>query len=161
MTGSIHTLSMTPYLPITPQEIATSAIEAAKTGAAILHLHARNPQDGSPSPRADTFMQFLPTIKQACDAVINITTGGGLKMKLEDRLAAALVAKPEMCSLNMGSMNFNITAAIGKRTEWKYDWERPYLEGSADNISRNTFKDIEHITRTPGEEHGTRFEFEC
>ena len=161
ITGSIHTPSMTPYLPITPAEIAASAIGAAEAGAAILHLHARNPDDGSPTPDAAVFMQFLPVIKQATDAVVNITTGGGLKMTLEDRLAAAMQARPEMCSLNMGSMNFNLAAAAGRRTEWKHAWERPYLEGSEDNIFRNTFKDIEYITRTLGDRHGTRFEFEC
>ena len=161
VTGAIHTPSMSPYLPITPEEIAKSSIEAAEAGAAIIHLHARNPVDGSPTPDPKVFMQFLPTIKQSTDAVINITTGGGLGMTVAERLAAPLVAKPEMCSLNMGSMNFNISGAVGKRTEWKHEWERPYLEGTTDFIFRNTFKDIESITRTLGEEHGTRFEFEC
>jgi uncharacterized protein (DUF849 family) len=118
-------------------------------------------RNGSPTPRADVFMRFLPVIRQSTDAVVNITIGGGLKMTLEERLAAPMRARPEMCSLNMGSMNFNLAAAVGRRTEWKYEWERPYLEGSVDNIFRNTFKDIEYITRTLGEAHGTRFEFEC
>jgi uncharacterized protein (DUF849 family) len=161
VTGAIHTPSMSPYLPITPEEIAKSSIEAAEAGAAIIHLHARDPIDGRPTPDPAVFMQFLPIIKQSTDAVINITTGGGLGMTVAERLAAPLVAKPEMCSLNMGSMNFNISGAVGKRTEWKHEWEKPYLEGTTDFIFRNTFKDLESITRTLGEEHGTRFEFEC
>ncbi len=152
---------MSPHLPITPAQIARESIEAAEAGAAIIHLHARDPVTGAPTPDPAVFMQFLPVIKQSTDAVVNITTGGGLKMTLEERLAAAMLAKPELCSLNMGSMNFNIAGAIGKRTEWLHEWERPYLEGSVDNIFRNTFKDIENITRTLGEGFGTRFEFEC
>jgi uncharacterized protein (DUF849 family) len=161
ITGGIHTPSMSPHLPITPAQIARESIEAAEAGAAIIHLHARDPVTGAPTPDPAVFMQFLPVIKQSTDAVVNITTGGGLKMTLEERLAAAMLAKPELCSLNMGSMNFNIAGAIGKRTEWLHEWERPYLEGSVDNIFRNTFKDIENITRTLGEGFGTRFEFEC
>ena len=161
VTGAIHTPSMSPYLPITPEEIAKSSIEAAEAGAAIIHLHARDPITGAPTPDPAVFMQFLPIIKQSTDAVINITTGGGLNMSVAERLAAPLVAKPEMCSLNMGSMNFNISGAVGKRTEWKHEWEKPYLEGTTDFIFRNTFKDLENITRMLGEEHGTRFEFEC
>src|SRR5208283_5626073 len=120
VTGSIHTPTMSPYLPVTPDEVAEQAIGAAEAGAAILHLHARNPKDGSPTPDPAVFMQFLPRIKQSTDAVINITTGGGLNMTVEQRLAAPLVAKPEMCSLNMGSMNFGIFPLADRCKTWKY-----------------------------------------
>ncbi len=161
ITGAIATPSMSDALPITPEQIAQSSIEAAEAGAAIIHLHARNPETGEPSPDPALFMRFLPVIKQSTDAVLNITTGGGLKMTVEDRLAAPMVAKPEMCSLNMGSMNFNISAAADKRTEWKYDWEREYLTRTVDHIFRNTFADIGRIVEIMGKGHGTRFEFEC
>src|SRR5580692_2603023 len=161
VTGAIHTPSMSPYLPITPEEIARSSIEAAEAGAAIIHLHARDPNDGSPTPDPAVFMRFLPVIKQSTDAVINVTTGGGLNMTMDDRLAAPLVAKPEMCSLNMGSMNFNISRAGDRIKEWKYAWEKPYLDATDNFIFRNTFKDIEGIVERLGKGHGTRFEFEC
>ncbi len=161
ITGAIHTPSMSDALPITPEEIAQSSIEAAEAGAAIIHLHARNPQTGEPTPDPAVFMRFLPTIKQSTDAVLNITTGGGLQMTLEERLAAPMQAKPEMCSLNMGSMNFNISRAGDKITEWKHAWEKPYLAGTDNHIFRNTFRDIEGIVGTLGKGHGTRFEFEC
>jgi uncharacterized protein (DUF849 family) len=161
VTGAIHTPSMSDYLPITPEEIARSSIEAAEAGAAIIHLHARNPVDGSPTPDPAVFMNFLPVIKQSTDAVINITTGGGLTMTLDERLAAPLVAKPEMCSLNMGSMNFNISRAGDRITKWKFPWEKPYLDATDNFIFRNTFKDIEGIVEKLGKTHGTRFEFEC
>ncbi|HEX7008241.1 MAG TPA: 3-keto-5-aminohexanoate cleavage protein [Alphaproteobacteria bacterium] len=161
ITGAIHTPTMSEALPITPDEIAQQSIEAAEAGAAIIHLHARDPKTGLPTPDPDVFMQFLPRIKQACDAVINITTGGGLNMKLEERLAAPLKAKPEMCSLNMGSMNFGIFPAADKYKTWKFDWEEPYLRGTDDFIFRNTFKDIERIIKELGEGCGTRFEHEC
>jgi uncharacterized protein (DUF849 family) len=161
VTGSIHTPSMTEYLPITPDEIAEGAISAAEAGASILHLHARDPRDGRPTPDPKVFMQFLPKIKEATDAVINITTGGGHNMTVQERLAAPLLAKPEVCSLNMGSMNFGLYPALDKRREWKYDWEPEYLEASRDFIFRNTFKDIEYSLKHLGEECGTRFEFEC
>ncbi len=161
ITGAIHTPSMSDALPITPEQIAQSSIEAAEAGAAIIHLHARDPQTGEPTPDPAVFMRFLPTIKQSTDAVLNITTGGGLKMTLEERLAAPMQAKPEMCSLNMGSMNFNISRAADKITEWKHDWEKPYLAGTDNHIFRNTFRDIEGIVGTLGRDHGTRFEFEC
>jgi uncharacterized protein (DUF849 family) len=161
VTGSIHTPTMTPYLPLTPDEVATQAIEAAEAGAAILHLHARDPKDGRPTPDPEVFMQFLPRIKQATEAVVNITTGGGHGMTLQDRLAAPLRAKPEMCSLNMGSMNFGLYPMLSKYKEWKHDWEPKYLEASRDFIFRNTFKDIEAILKELGEGCGTRFEFEC
>jgi uncharacterized protein (DUF849 family) len=161
VTGSIHTPTMSPHLPLTPDEVAGQAIEAAEAGAAILHLHARDPRDGRPTPDPKVFMQFLPRIKQASDAVINITTGGGHGMTLDERLAAPLKASPEMCSLNMGSMNFGLYPMLQRYKEFKYDWERVHLENSRDFIFRNTFKDIEHILRNLGEAHGTRFEFEC
>jgi uncharacterized protein (DUF849 family) len=161
ITGGIHTPSMSNYLPITPEEIAKSSIEAAEAGAAIIHLHARDPSDGSPTPDPSVFMQFLPRIKQNTDAVINITTGGGLNMTLEERLAAPLMAQPEMCSLNMGSMNFNISPAAARVKTWKHAWEKPYLENTDNFIFRNTFKDIEGIVERLGKGFGTRFEFEC
>ena len=160
-TGSIHTPTMSPYLPITPDEIAEAAVAAAEAGAAILHLHARDPVDGRPTPDPDVFMQFLPRIKQATDAVVNITTGGGAGMTLEERLAAPLAAAPELCSLNMGSMNFGLFPMLNKYTEFKHDWERQHLEGSRDFIFKNTFADIERIFLELGEGCGTRFEFEC
>lgn len=161
VTGSIHTPSMSPYLPVTPDQIALSAIEAARAGASILHLHARDPANGCPTPDPAVFSQFLPRIKNGCDAVINITTGGGHNMTVEQRLAAPLAAKPEMCSLNMGSMNFGLYPALERISTWKHEWEPRYLENSRDFIFRNTFKDIETIIRTLGEDCGTRFEFEC
>ncbi|MBL4719530.1 MAG: 3-keto-5-aminohexanoate cleavage protein [Alphaproteobacteria bacterium] len=161
ITGAIHTPSMSDALPITPDEIATQSIAAAEAGAAIIHLHARDPKTGEPTPDPDVFMEFLPRIKQNTDAVINITTGGGLNMSLEERLAAPLRANPEMCSLNMGSMNFGIYPAADKVSTWKHDWEEPYLRGTDDFIFRNTFRDIERILKILGEEHGTRFEHEC
>jgi uncharacterized protein (DUF849 family) len=161
VTGAIHTPSMSDALPITPEQIAQSSIEAAEAGAAIIHLHARDPQTGEPTPDPAVFMRFLPVIKQSSDAVINITTGGGLTMTLEDRLAAPLQAKPEMCSLNMGSMNFNISRAGDRITDWKHEWEKPYLDRTDDHIFRNTFRDIGGIVERLGKAHGTRFEFEC
>jgi uncharacterized protein (DUF849 family) len=161
VTGSIHTPTMTPYLPLTPDEVAKQSIEAAEAGAAILHLHARDPKDGRPTPDPAVFMQFLPRIKQATDAVVNITTGGGHGMTLQERLAAPLKASPEMCSLNMGSMNFGLYPMLDRYKEFKYDWERKHLEASRDFIFRNTFKDIEYVLKELGEGHGTRFEFEC
>jgi uncharacterized protein (DUF849 family) len=152
---------MSPHLPLTPAEVAEQAIGAAEAGAAILHLHARDPKDGRPTPDPAVFMQFLPRIKQACDAVVNITTGGGHGMTLEERLAAPLRAAPEMCSLNMGSMNFGLYPMLSRYKEFKHDWERHHLEMTRDFIFRNTFKDIERILKDLGEVHGTRFEFEC
>jgi len=160
VTGSIHTPSMSPHLPITPAEIAAEAIAAAKAGAAMIHLHARNPKTGRPDQSPELFRQFLPVIKSETDAIINITTGGGLGMTLEQRLAPAIWAKPEIASMNMGSLNFNISGAGAKVKEWKFDWERPYLEGTADFILSNTFVQMEHGMRALGAQ-GTRFEFEC
>lgn len=160
-TGGIHTPTMSPYLPVTPQEIATAAIEAAEAGASIIHLHARDPETGKPDPRPETFMQFLPVIKQSTNAVVNISTGGGLGMTIDERLAAATTAKPEMASLNMGSMNFGIFPLLEKYSEWKHDWEPEFLEMTKDFIFPNTFKSIEYVLRELGETHGTKFEFEC
>ncbi len=161
VTGSIHTPTMSPYLPLTPDEIARDAIAAAEAGASILHLHARDPKDGRPTPDPDVFMQFLPRIKQATGAVVNITTGGGHGMSLDQRLAAPLRAKPEMCSCNMGSMNFGLYPMLGRYKEWKYEWEPAYLDMTRDFIFRNTFADIERMLKELGEGCGTKFEFEC
>jgi uncharacterized protein (DUF849 family) len=161
VTGSIHTPTMSPYLPLTPDEVAKDAIAAAEAGAAILHLHARDPKDGRPTPDPDVFMQFLPRIKQATNAVVNITTGGGLGMTLDERMAAPLRAKPEMCSMNMGSMNFGLFPMLDRYKEWKYDWEPKHLENTRDFIFKNTFTDIERLLKDLGEGCGTKFEFEC
>ena len=160
VTGSVHTPTMSKHLPITPSEIAQASIAAAEAGAAIIHLHARDPKDGRPTPSPDVFMEFLPRIKQASNAVINITTGGGLGMTLDERLAAPKRASPEMTSFNMGSMNFGLFE-LGGRFDWKYDWEKPYLEKTKDFIVKNTFQDMERIAKELGEGHGTKFEFEC
>ena len=160
VTGSIHTPSMTPHLPITPDQIATEAIAAAQAGAAMLHLHARDPRTGRPDQSPHLFQQFLPRIKQSTDAIINITTGGGLGMSLDDRLAPAKWAKPEICSMNMGSVNFNISGAGAKITDWLFEWEKPYLDMTKDFILSNTFAQIERAM-TELSDHGTRFEFEC
>lgn len=161
VTGSVHTPTMSAHLPLTPGQIAEQAIEAAAAGAAILHLHARDPLDGRPTADPAVFDAFVPQIRDATDAVINITTGGSTRMTLEERLAYPLRAKPEMCSLNMGSMNFSIHPAARRITHWQYDWEKPYVEGMEDLIFRNTFRDIRHILKVLGDECGTRFEFEC
>ena len=161
VTGSIHTPTMSSALPITPSEIAEQAIGAAEAGAAILHLHARDPIDGRPSSDPELFMEFLRRIKQSTDAVCNLTTGGSLKMTVEERLAAPLRASPEMCSLNMGSMNFALYPMADRYKDWKHDWEEPYLRESDDYIFRNTFRDIEKIAKTLGEGHGVKFEHEC
>jgi len=159
-TGSIHTPSMSPHLPITPNEIAESAIAAAEAGAAILHLHARN-ADGSPSPAPEHFMQFLPRIKQSTDAVINISTGGSATMSLDERIAAAKACQPEVCSLNMGPLIFDFSAAGARVSEWKHPWEQPYVEGSRGRIMYNDNVFIERIMVEIGQAFGTKFEFEC
>ena len=161
ITGSIHTPSMSPHLPVTPDEIATQAVEAAEAGAAILHLHARDPKTGKPAGAPEAYARFLPRIKQGCDAIINITTGGGHGMTIEERIAAAEAFSPEMTSLNMGSMNFGLYPMLSRYSEFKHEWERAHLENSRDFIFRNTFKDIESILQKLGEGHGVRFEFEC
>jgi uncharacterized protein (DUF849 family) len=161
ITGGVHTPTMSDALPITPDEIATQSIEAAEAGASIIHLHARNPETGAPTGDPDVFMEFLPRIKQSTDAVINITTGGGLGMTIEERLAGPIKAEPEMTSLNMGSMNFALHPLASKYDNWKHDWEKPFLEASDDFIFRNTFRDIAYILKHLGEGCGTRFEHEC
>lgn len=161
ITGSIHTPTMSGALPVTAAEITEQAIGAAKAGAAILHLHARDPEDGRPTPEPDTFMAFLPLIKRGTDAVLNLTTGGGQGMSIEERLAAPALAKPEMCSLNMGSMNFGLYPMLRRHQTWKHNWEPVFLEASRQNIFRNTFTDIETILTEMGGRNRTRFEFEC
>ncbi|BCQ26356.1 3-keto-5-aminohexanoate cleavage protein [Caballeronia sp. NK8] len=160
VTGATHVPTMSEHLPITPAQIRDQAIEAAEAGAAIIHLHARDPIDGRPTPNPDIFREFVPAIAEATDAVINITTGGSTRMSLEERLAYPLRAAPEMCSLNMGSMNFSIHPLAAKTSSWRYEWEKGYVEGMEDMIFRNTFKDIKHILLELGGK-GTRFEFEC
>ncbi len=160
ITGSIHTPSMSRYLPVTPDEIATSAIEAAVAGAAIVHLHARDPVDGRPTQDPALFRQFVPQIKAACDVVVNITTGGAPTMTVEERLQPALQLQPEVASLNMGSMNFGLYEMLDRFKDFEHDWERPYLAGSDDRIFKNTFKDIAYILESCSA-NGTRFEVEC
>jgi uncharacterized protein (DUF849 family) len=160
ITGSIHTPSMSPHLPITPAEIAEAAIGAAKAGAAIVHLHARDPKTGLPDQRPEAFEPFLKVIKQSSDCVVNITTGGAPTMSVEERLRPAAHFRPEVASLNMGSMNFGLYPMLNRFKEFSHDWERPYLEGSRDRIFRNTFADIENILTTCSG-NGTRFEVEC
>ncbi|WP_337797042.1 3-keto-5-aminohexanoate cleavage protein [Rhizobium skierniewicense] len=160
VTGSVHTPTMSEYLPITPDEIAQQSVEAAEAGAAILHLHARDPNDGRPSADPAIFMQFLPRIKQQCDAVVNLTTGGAVGMSLDQRLGAARAARPELTSLNMGTMNFGVFVAAEQSRTWKYDWEQPFLESTRHTAMSNSFAQIEAIaTELSG--YGTRFEYEC
>jgi uncharacterized protein (DUF849 family) len=161
VTGSIHTPSMSPYLPQTPAEIATASIDAAKAGAAIIHLHARHPETGAPSADPEHFMEFLPRIKSECDAVINISTGGSSLMSLDERLAPARRAEPEMCSLNMGTMNFGIFPLAERYSDWKHDWEPRLLDATRRVPFRNTFEDMEMILDDLGSRRGARFEFEC
>ena len=161
MTGGIHVPTMSDYLPVTPEEIAQQSINAANAGASILHLHARDPENGRPTSDPEIFNKFLPVIKAETDAIINITTGGGLQMTVEQRLEAPLKFKPEMCSLNMGSMNFALFPAAAKLKNWKHDWEKPFLEASEDFIFRNTFGDVRKIVKMLGDECGTKFEHEC
>ena len=161
ITGGIHTPTMSEHLPITPSQIAQASVEAAEAGAAIIHLHARNPENGKPDPNPDLFMDFLPRIKQQSNAVLNVSTGGGLGMTREERLRAAVRASPEMASLNVGSLNFGIFPMMAKYKDWKHDWEPKFLEMTKDFIFRNTFADIEYVIKELGEGHGTRFEFEC
>ena len=161
VTGSIYTPTMSPHLPVSGPEIATAAIDAAEAGASIVHLHARHPETGKPSAEVDHFMGFIPQIHQATDAVINISTGGSSLMTLEDRLAPANHVKPEMCSLNMGSMNFGIFTLKDRFSEWKHDWEPQLLDATRKTTFKNTYEDIEHILSTLGSENGAKFEFEC
>lgn len=160
VTGAIHTPSMSPHLPVTPDEIAAAAIGAAEAGAAVIHLHARDPEDGRPTQDPAAFADFLPRIKQATDAVLNLTTGGSPHMTVEERMQPAIHYKPELASLNMGSMNFGLYPMLDRFAEFEHDWERAHLEKSRDLVFKNTFSDIETILRI-GNENGTRFEFEC
>ena len=160
ITGSIHTPTMTPHLPITPDEITSEAIAAAEAGAAILHLHARDPETGKPDQTPEAFARFLPRIKQGTAAAVNITTGGSPFMTVEERVRPAAQFKPEVASLNMGSMNFGLFPLLDKYKEFKHEWERQHLEATRDLVFRNSFKDIEYILETCYE-NGTRFEFEC
>jgi uncharacterized protein (DUF849 family) len=161
VTGSIHTPTMSPHLPITPNEIVEASVGAAEAGAAIIHLHARDPRTGKPTPDPKLFMDFLPRIKQQTNAVMNISTGGGLKMSLEERLEAAHAARPELCSLNMGSMNFGLYHIAPKFKDWQHDWEKGYLEDTRRGIVSNTFEQIERILVEVGQAYGTKFECEC
>jgi uncharacterized protein (DUF849 family) len=160
VTGAIHTPSMSPYLPVTAEEIADAAIGAAEAGAAIVHLHARDPVTGKPDQTPEAFEPFLKVIKQRSGCVINLTTGGAPWMRVEERVAPAATFKPEVASLNMGSMNFGLFPMLERYTELRHDWERQHLEGSRDLVFRNSFQDIEYVLRTMGDA-GTRFEFEC
>ena len=160
VTGAIHTPSMSPHLPITPEEIITDSLAAAEAGAAILHLHARNPEDGRPDQTPEGFSPFLSRIKQSSDAVINITTGGSPYMTVAERVAPAANHKPELASLNMGSINFGLYPMLNRYRTFKFDWEHEHLEGSKDLVFRNSFKDIEYVLETCYG-NGTRFEFEC
>jgi uncharacterized protein (DUF849 family) len=160
VTGGIHTPSMSPHLPVTADQIAEQAIGAAEAGAAILHLHARHPEDGRPTQDPEAFARFLPRIKQSTDAVLNLTTGGSPVMQVEERLQPALTFRPEVASLNMGSMNFGLFPMLGRYENFKHAWEPEYLEKTRDVVFRNTFKDIEYILESCAD-NGTRFEFEC
>jgi len=160
ITGAIHTPSMSPHLPITPEHIAREAVAAAEAGAAILHLHARDPQNGKPDQTPEAFARFLPEVKQRTGAVINITTGGSPYMRVEERVRPAAQFKPEVASLNMGSINFGLYHLLNKYKEFQFDWEREHLEATRDLVFRNSFKDIEYILSTCYD-NGTRFEFEC
>ena len=160
VTGAIHTPTMSPHLPVTPEQIAADALGAARAGASIVHLHARMPDDGRPTQDPDRFRAFLPEIKAGSDVVINITTGGAPTMLVEERLQPALTLKPEVASLNMGSMNFGLYEMIPRYKEWNHDWEVPYLAGSDDRIFKNTFRDIAYILESCSG-NNTRFEVEC
>lgn len=160
VTGAIHTPSMSPYLPITPEEIAESSIAACEAGAAIIHLHARDPKTGKPDQRPEAFVPFLETIKANSDAVVNLTTGGSPYMTVQERMMPAKVLKPEVASMNMGTMNFGLFPMLKRYKEFKHDWERPYLEGSKDLIFRNTYRDLETVL-TELSVNDTRYEFEC
>ncbi len=161
VTGSIHTPTMSAHLPVTPDEIAAASIAAAKAGAAIIHLHARQPADGRPSAEPEHFRAFMSKISAACDAVLNVSTGGSSLMKLETRLAPARALTPEMCSLNMGSMNFGIFPMLEKHENWKHEWEPALLMATKDTVFQNTFNDIEMILDDVGRRGGAKFEFEC
>lgn len=160
VTGAIHTPSMSPHLPVTPAEIIQQSLDAAAAGATILHLHARDPQTGRPTQDPNAFRAFLPQLKQATGAVLNLTTGGSPHMTVEERMRPAAELKPEVASLNMGSMNFGLYLMLDRFTQFQHAWEREHLENSRDLVFKNTFADIEHILKI-GNANGTRFEFEC
>ena len=160
VTGAIHTPSMSPHLPVTPEEIAEAAVGAAEAGAAVIHLHARDPVTGKPDQTPEAFGRFLPRIKQATNAVLNLTTGGSPYMTVAERIKPAETFKPEVASLNMGSMNFGLFPMLNRFKDFKHEWEEQALENSRDLVFRNTFKDIEFVLRTLSDS-GTRFEFEC
>ena len=160
VTGAVHTPSMSPYLPITAAEIGEAALGAAAAGAAVVHLHARNPADGRPDQNPKAFLPFLRTIKQASNVVVNLTSGGAPTMQIAERIGPATTFKPEVASLNMGSMNFGMFPALERFKAFKHDWERPYLEATEDLVFRNTFRDIAYALSACGD-NGTRFEFEC
>jgi uncharacterized protein (DUF849 family) len=160
VTGAIHTPSMSPHLPVTPDEIIADSLAAAEAGASILHLHARNPENGRPDQTPEAFARFLPRIKQQTNAVVNITSGGSPFMKVEERVKPAEVFKPEVASLNMGSINFGLFHLLDRYKEFKHPWEKEFLESTRDLVFRNSFKDIEYILRTCSG-NNTRFEFEC
>jgi uncharacterized protein (DUF849 family) len=161
VTGSLHTPTMSPYLPITPEQITDESLGAARAGAAILHLHARDPVTGQPTADPKIFGQFLGPISRGTDAVINITTGGAPGMTIDERLAAPEAYSPEMTSLNMGTINFGLFSALEKLRDFKFDWEKPFLEATRRGMFRNTFEDIEAIVNRMGKGHGSRFEYEC
>ena len=160
VTGAIHTPSMSPHLPVTPEEIADAAVGACEAGAAIIHLHARDPETGKPDQRPEAFEPFLKSIKQRCGAIVNLTTGGSPYMTVQERMRPAAVFKPEIASMNLGSMNFGMYPMLNRFKEFKHDWERPYLEGTKDLVFRNTFGDLEAIFKELGP-NNTRYEFEC
>ena len=160
ITGAIHTPSMSPYLPVTPEEIAQAAIEAADAGAAIVHLHARNPETGKPDQRPEAFLPILQLIKRGADCIVNLTTGGAPYMKVEERVRPAATFTPELASLNMGSMNFGLFPMLNRHKDFRFDWERQHLENSRDLVFRNTYQDIEYVLSSCSK-NGTRFEFEC
>jgi len=160
ITGAIHTPSLSPYLPITPEEIAAQSIKASQAGAGIIHLHARDPKNGKPTNDPIIFSQFLSKINSSCDSILNISTGVALGMNLDERLAAVREFEPELCSLNMGSINFNVSRAARADIDWKFDWEKDFLQKSEDAVFRNSFKDIDHIINNVSD-LGTKFEYEC
>ena len=161
LTGGIHTPTMSPALPVSPDMLAEQGVAASQAGAAVLHVHARDARDGRPTPDPAAYMAFLPRLKAECEAIINVTTGGGLNMTVDDRLKAPLMLRPEMCSLNMGSMNFAIYPLADRYQSWKYEWEEPYLRATEDAVFKNTFRDIARIVSVLGQGHGCRFEHEC
>ena len=160
VTGAIHTPTMSEFLPITPEQITEAAIGAANAGASIIHIHARNPETGQPDQSPEAFSKFLPQISQNTDAILNITTGGSPFMKVEERVLPTLKFKPELASLNMGSMNFGLFPLLKKYKSFKFSWEKEHLEASSDLVFKNTFKDIEFVLNSCSN-NGTRFEFEC